>query len=234
MQDEVQDIVDKFIFDIRAGIYEPDDKLPSENELADLFKVPRMTARKAYATLQELGYIYSKQGKGSYVKNRRQQIPLVLSGNMSFSKKMTEFGYNYQSRNIFCEKVPYNKKIYQELEVGEETWVYRIGRLRLIEQRPIALHTSYVAVSSFGDIAEAGRHITSMFDYYNSKGYTELESKTTELSVAFPSKNERELLECSSLVPLLMLESGCVDKRTGKILEHTKTLYRSDYFTYVI
>nr|WP_028611518.1 GntR family transcriptional regulator [Paenibacillus harenae] len=231
---EVQEIVDKFIFDIRSGVYEPDDKLPSENEMADLFKVPRMTARKAYTTLQELGYIYSRQGKGSYVKNRRQQIPLVLSGTISFSKKMNELGYSYQSRNIFCEQIPYNKQIYQALEIGEQTRVYRIGRLRLVDQRPIAFHISYVAESLFGDIAEEGRRITSMFDYYKSKGFTELESKKTVLSVAFPSKDERELLECSSLIPLLMLESGCMDRKTGNVLELTKTLYRSDYFTYVI
>ncbi|GAA0836268.1 GntR family transcriptional regulator [Paenibacillus glucanolyticus] len=230
---EDQEIVDKFIFDIRAGIYEPDDKLPSENEVADLFKIPRMTVRKAYTTLHELGYIYSKQGKGSYVRNRQQQIPLVLS-NVSFSKKMIELGFSYQSSNIFCEQISHNKKIYQFLQVGEEIRVFRIGRLRLIDGRPIAFHISYVAESVFDDIAVEGRQITSMFDYYNSKGYTDYTSTTTEISIAFPSKSERELLECSSLIPLLVLESGCVDERTGKVLEHTRVLYRSDYFTYII
>jgi GntR family transcriptional regulator len=231
---DVQDIVDKFIFDIRSGVYEPDDKLPSENEIKDLYRVPRITARRAYETLQELGYIYSMQGKGSFVKNRQQQIPLLLSGNLSFSKKMLELGFDYESRNIGCEEIQYNKRIYQELEAAEQDKVFRIARLRLVDQRPIALHTSYLAERIFVDIATVGKTITSIFDYYKSVGYTDYVSKTTVLSIAFPSKQERELLQCSSLIPLLVLESGCIDQQSGAVLEFTRTLYRSDLFTYVI
>ncbi|WP_027416783.1 GntR family transcriptional regulator [Aneurinibacillus terranovensis] len=227
-------IMDKLIFDINAGKYEPDDKLPSENELADLFKVPRITARKAYKKLQELGYIYSKQGKGSYVKDRHQQIPLVLSGNVSFSEKMVEQGYHYQSKNIFCEQIPYNRKIFDSLGIHENDRVFKIGRLRIVDHLPIAIHISYVAESVFRDIDKDGRNITSMFEYYKGKGYTGFDSKNSILSVIFPTKFERELLECSSLIPLLVLESGCIDEKTGTVLEYTKILYRSDFFTYVI
>ena len=38
MHDEME-IMDKLIADMEAGIYEPDDKLPSENDLARLIKV---------------------------------------------------------------------------------------------------------------------------------------------------------------------------------------------------
>jgi GntR family transcriptional regulator len=231
---EETEIVDKFIFDINTGQYEPDDKLPSENEIADLFKVPRITARKAYKRLQELGYIHSIQGKGSYVKNRQKKIPLILSGNVSFSQKMVEQGYDYRSENIFCEEIPFNKSIYQELGVNEKERIFKIGRLRLIDVHPIALHISYVPQSLFHDIEWIGREITSIFDYYKRNGYTEFESKNSVLRVSFPLKLERELLKCSSLIPLLVVESGCIDKKTGNVLEYTRILYRSDYFTYVI
>lgn len=227
-------IVDKLVSDIQAGRYEADEKLPSENELADLFKVPRITVRKAYERLQEMGYIYSLQGKGSYVKDRRQQIPLLLSGDESFSRKMLAQGYNYHSKNVFCEEIPYHQKIFQALGVDEHDRVFKIGRLRFVDHRPVALHISYVAKSVFADIDQVGKEITSMFEYYNRKGYTEFRSQTSILSVQFPTAYEREILECSSLIPLLVLESGCIDRKTGTVLEHTRILYRSDCFTYVI
>ncbi|EKN65916.1 GntR family transcriptional regulator [Neobacillus bataviensis LMG 21833] len=227
-------IVDEMIADIQSGKYEQEEKLPSENELADQYLVPRITIRKAYERLQELGYIYSKQGKGSFVKDRKKQIPLMLSGNVSFSKKMSEMGYPFETRAIFCEKTDYNKGIFQFLGVDKMDKVFKIGRLRLVDQTPVALHISFVAQSVFQDIEAEGRDITSMFDYYHKRGFSEFTSASSTLSVKFPSKFEREVLGCSSLVPLLVLESGCLDQVTGTVLECTKIIYRSDRFTYGI
>ena len=88
------EIVDKLVSLIASGKYNAYDKLPSENEIADQYKIPRNTARKAYERLEELGYIYKEQGKGSYVKDRYKQIELVLSGDVSFSQKMLDKGYD--------------------------------------------------------------------------------------------------------------------------------------------
>ncbi|MDD9266745.1 GntR family transcriptional regulator [Paenibacillus sp. GCM10023248] len=231
---EEMDIMDHLIASIQSGKYEPDDKLPSENELADTFKVPRITARKAYERLQELGYIYSKQGKGSFVQDRNLRIPLVLNADKSFSQKMTEMGYAYRSQNIFCEPIEFNNKIYESLGVGEEDRVFKIGRLRSIDGRPIALHISYVAETVFPDIGSAGKAITSMFHYYQNRGYHRFRSNETFLRLTHPTKYERELLACSSLIPLLVLESECIDSDSGRTLEYGKTMYRGDVFTYVI
>ncbi|OPH50600.1 transcriptional regulator [Paenibacillus ferrarius] len=231
---EEMDIMDYLITAIQSGKFESDDKLPSENELADRFKVPRITARKAYERLQELGYIYSKQGKGSFVQDRNLRIPLDLSGSISFSQKMNDLGYNYQSKNIFCEPIEFNNKIYESLQADEDDKVYRVGRLRIVNGQSIALHTSYVLESMFPHICKEGQQITSMFQYYQSKGYHQFQSKQTILRVTYPSKYERNLLACSSLIPLLVLESGCIDTESGTTLECSKILYRGDCFSYEI
>jgi len=228
------EIVDKLVSLIVSGKYNPHDKLPSENELADQYKVPRITARKAYERLEELGYIYKKQGKGSYVKDRSKQIELVLSGDVSFSQKMIEKGYDFHSETIFCREIKYSKMIYNYLESDEEDKIFKIGRLRYIDQQPIALHISYVAKSIFKDIHEVGMDITSMFKYYNSKGYTEFCSKPSTLSVSLPTKSQRQVLNCNYFIPLLVLDSGCTDKKTGRVLEYVRIYYRSDCFSYVI
>lgn len=233
MPDEME-IVDKLVFRILSGKYMAHDKLPSENEMADKFKVPRMTVRKAYERLEELGYVYKKQGKGSFVKDRNKQIELVLSGDVSFSEKMIEKGYNFQSKNIFCREIKYNKKIYNYLEASENDTIFKVGRLRIIDQQPIAIHISYVAKSVFDDIDTVGMELTSMFKYFASKGYSEFSSKPSILSVVFPTKLQRHLLGCTNLVPLLMLESGCYDRNSGIVLEYRKIYYRSDCFSYII
>jgi len=227
-------IIDKLMVDINDGKYQPNDKLPSENELSSVYNVPRIIIRKAYGRLGEMGYIYSKQGKGRYLKDRHKQIELVLSGNESFSKKMIDKGHDFLSKNIFCERIKYNEKIFNELGVTKDDEVYKIGRLRIVDKRPIAIHISYLAKSVFNDIDRIGKDIVSMFEFYRMRGYEKFDSGKSILSVSFPTLEEREILECSNLIPLLIVETNCIDKTTNKVLEYTKIFYRSDSFKYIV
>lgn len=227
-------IIDDLLLCINNNKYKPEDKLPSENELACDYNVPRIVVRKAYEKLEQMGYIYSKQGKGRYLKNRCEQIEFVLSGNESFSKKMIDKGYDFLSKNIIFEKINYNEKIYEELGVNKEDEVFKIGRLRVINKIPMALHISYVAKSVFKDIEKVGKQICSMFQYYESEGYSDFGSQLSILSISFPTHEEREILQCSNLIPLLLLETNCIDEVTATVLEYTKIMYRSDCFKYIV
>ncbi|MDP4090423.1 MAG: GntR family transcriptional regulator [Bacillota bacterium] len=233
-QDIENIIIDELLKDISDGKYEKDARLPSENELADSYQVPRIVVRKAYEKLEERGYIYSRQGKGRYLKGRYEQIELVLTGNESFSKKMLDKGYDLISKNVFCQKINYDEKVYNELGVLKDSEVYKVGRLRIVDRRPIALHISFVAKALFKDIEEDGSKIDSMFSYYRSKGYKEFSSEKSVLSVAYPTAEERELLKCPNFIPLLIVETNCIDKGTGKVIEYTKIIYRGDSFKYIV
>lgn len=60
-------IEEKIIEYIRAGVYGMDEKLPSIRELAVDLQVNPNTVAKVYAALEEKGYIYSLLKKGYYV-----------------------------------------------------------------------------------------------------------------------------------------------------------------------
>ena len=210
------------------------EKLPSENELADLYGATRMTVRKALTKLEERGYIFSKQGKGRFLKEESKQIQLHLTGKVSFTEKMEQAGYDLETRLIGCEKVGYEEKIYSILECGKEDNVYKVSRIRFIDGQPIAIHNSYVSEKMFPEIATEGPGISSMFAYYRKYGHTEFAGSKTLLSITFPTSAEQQLLSCKSLVPLLVVENDCIDAATRKVLEHTKILYRSDRFKYDI
>lgn len=53
--------------DIVKGIYKTGSLLPSENVLSEKYHVSRNTLRQALAILNQDGYIYKRQGKGTYV-----------------------------------------------------------------------------------------------------------------------------------------------------------------------
>lgn len=227
-------IMDDIILDINEGRYEVDEKLPSANELADKYKVSRIKIRQVYDRLESMGYVYLLQGRGCYLKKRDEHINLVLSGKESFSKKMKESGYTLESKNIICERIPYNKYIYNELKAKREDEIYKIGRLRIINGEPTAIHISYINKKIFPNIYEDGKNITSIFEYYKEHGYVDYITEKSILSITYPTLKERSYLNCGELVPLMKLESNCIDKKTKVVLEYSQTMYRGDKFKYEI
>jgi GntR family transcriptional regulator len=221
-------IRDELIEQIRSGHFLPETTLPSENELADFYQVSRLTIRRVYNVLVEMGYIYSKRGVGHFVMARRKPIEVALRGDTSFTEKMKQQKIPYQSRTVRCEKISYDEKIFQTLGVDKEENVYQVARVRTIYNKRSALHLSYLTEKQFPKIAKEGLEIASIFDYYRSKGHQVFHSHHSKLSISFPTKEERELLDCHSLTPLLTIESDCFDKETNNILEYTRIIYRSD------
>ena len=63
---------DALAADIKSGTLAPGDRLPSEAELCERFKVARETARRAVRELRERGLVVTEWGRGSFVAGRRQ------------------------------------------------------------------------------------------------------------------------------------------------------------------
>lgn len=57
----------QIIDQIQDSLIRPGELLLSENELARKYAISRLTARRVYNELSELGYAYSLRGKGTYV-----------------------------------------------------------------------------------------------------------------------------------------------------------------------
>ena len=110
----------------------------------------------------------------------------------------------------------------------------RIDRLRFVNGLPVALHSSWLRVRQFPGILEQAPGITSLFRYFRSLGLSGFSSSRSLMSLTFPTADEHELLNCPTLVPLLLLESDTMLAKTGETIQYTKILYRGDAFNYVI
>lgn len=61
---------------IKSGAYKPDERLPTEHELATEFEVSRPVIREALKRLRDQGLIYSRRGAGSFVRALGMREPL--------------------------------------------------------------------------------------------------------------------------------------------------------------
>lgn len=78
------------------GEWAPGTKIPSENELADMFNVSRITVRQALQKLNALGLLETRFGEGSFVKvvdvgeSMNGLIPMMYLGEQS-AQEVFEF-----------------------------------------------------------------------------------------------------------------------------------------------
>lgn len=207
-------------------------RLPSEHELATRFSVSRMTIRSAYLSLEEMGLVSSRQGKGHFAAPKRKTIGLSLSGETSFTDKMRELGLELETRAVACGYSKRKPNVWAALGAGDDDRVFRFGRLRVVEGKAVALHVSYLKLADFPDLPARAVTVSSLFAYFREKGFERFSSSGTILGVAFPTKKEAGFLQVGHLVPLLTCESDTLDAVTGAVLQFSRILYRGDAFQY--
>ncbi|HEY1385480.1 MAG TPA: FadR/GntR family transcriptional regulator [Dongiaceae bacterium] len=72
---------------IRAGALKPGDRLPTEQELIEEFKVSRTVVREAISSLKAAGLVATQQGVGAFVLQAESSPPFRIDGaNLSLLK----------------------------------------------------------------------------------------------------------------------------------------------------
>ncbi|PWI58920.1 GntR family transcriptional regulator [Sulfoacidibacillus thermotolerans] len=67
-------VKERILSDIRTGVYQSGDKLPTERELSAMIGVSRNTISQAYHELEREGVIASAQGRGTFVCDRDDKV----------------------------------------------------------------------------------------------------------------------------------------------------------------
>ena len=123
---------------IAQGEWKIDDRLPSEQELAQNYGVSRVTFRQAMAQLERDGLIERFQGKGAYVKSN----PRCLVQDLSFpSLDLAHTVTNpITSRIILEEEIyPPTPEVRHMLQVKDNAILIHFLRLHYFKERPVGL-----------------------------------------------------------------------------------------------
>jgi GntR family transcriptional regulator len=128
--------------EIARGTYQPGDKLPSEQELLQRFGVSRITVRQAISDLERDGLVTRRHGKGTFVTATRITQDLVRL--TDFVEDMEQAGLTPSSRVLAHATAPAEPSVRAALHLAEGALAYRIERLRLAEDQPIALDITWL------------------------------------------------------------------------------------------
>lgn len=225
-------ILDIFIRNIQKQTYNKDQKLPTENEMAAKYGCNRNEIRMVYKKLKEMGYIYSIRGCGSFFAGKRIKIPLSMNKGTSFSLKIQELGLDYRTENLNPHIIRYNSNIYEAMQAQKDDIIWKIVLLRIIDGKPVAIHTRYMNQQKFPYLADNATSIRSSHEYLRANGYQDICNADGQLAITPISNKKRLLLDMQHGQEAMVLTGKTLYAPDQSVLELFCTTYRPDRFLF--
>lgn len=125
---------------IRDGSWQPEDMLPTENELVQRYQLSRATVRQAFEMLVNEGRVYRRQGQGTFVS--KPAFEQNLNRIVSFWDDMKQRGLKPGTEVLSSEIVSASDDAVDKLEVEAGEELASLVRLRLADDEPLSVEHS--------------------------------------------------------------------------------------------
>jgi GntR family transcriptional regulator len=169
------------------------------------------------------------QGKGTFAAEPKLAQRLQLS---SYTEDMIAQGREPSSQLLDVEELPSEPEMSKLLGIRSGAKIFRLRRLRLADNEPMALETTHLPLARFRGLR---KHVTaggSLYSVLREQFGIEMEraEETIETSLAGPQ--EAELLGADVGMPVLLLSrhSFAAD---GKPVEFVRSIYRGDRYKFI-
>ena len=125
--------------------YQPGDKLPSERELVEEWKVSRITIRRAIANLVQQGLVTTYQGKGAFVTKQGKVAYTLSSPLMFLENDLENKGIELSLQNITFELVTPPKEVQKILKLpAKNPTAYQQKKLLITDDVPGGVDITYI------------------------------------------------------------------------------------------
>jgi GntR family histidine utilization transcriptional repressor len=140
-----QQLKDFIIAQIATGELQPEDRVPSENELVESKNVSRMTANRALRELNDEGYVERIAGRGTFVSDFRSRSDLLEVQNIA--DEISCRGHTHTSRVLRQSLQHARGEIAKALHVEQGTDVFNLLLVHCEDGAPIQVEDRYVLAS---------------------------------------------------------------------------------------
>jgi GntR family transcriptional regulator len=221
---------------INKGELEPDQQIPSERELCEVYGVSRITVRQAIAAAVNEGLLYRTHGRGTFVSNSK--IEQTLSTVNNFQQTLIKQGFIASTQLLKSEFVPNNFLLSRILNVELMEQIININLLGFGNDVPVVFYDSYFPKEIGQKIMEEAKKASdknipfSTLDLYGKKtGYVPTHVEQTFEAVA-PDETVAGILKINPNSPILLVTS--IVYNGEKTLEYKCAYYRGDKYKFFV
>ena len=234
-------ISEEIIQKIESGEFQPGDKVPSENELIEMYCVSNTTARKSLLEVELQGWAKRIKGKGTFVLNRSEDRHLTRvlgpfhAVKESFNDNLIREGFT--PKNIVLEKTILDDGISSNINNHHyiiKGPVLKIHRLRYADEVLLKDETRYISLTLCPKINMYdldNRSLISMYEnIYNIKLKNVERTLGNTILTSFDPKNYFE----NEIPMAVFVLDGAIFSDDGEIVEMEQSYYRGDKYKFSI
>ncbi|MBP2157904.1 MULTISPECIES: GntR family transcriptional regulator [Asticcacaulis] len=200
----------------------PDAAIPTERELAEEFKVSRITVRKAVDGLVYEGLLTRRQGAGTFVNKRVEKSYSKMS---SFTEDMISRGRVPSSKWLSKSAGLVNPEEALAMGLSPGTTVFRFNRMRFADGTSMGLDYATVPANCLPSLDAV---TNSLYEALEAAGTRPVRALQRLRAVAFNAE-QAQLLEIPVGSPGLLIERrGFL--ADGRPAEYTQSYYRGDAY----
>ena len=200
----------------------PDAAIPTERELAEEFKVSRITVRKAVDGLVYEGLLTRRQGAGTFVNKRVEKSYSKMS---SFTEDMISRGRVPSSKWLSKSAGLVNPEEALAMGLSPGTMVFRFNRMRFADGTSMGLDYATVPANCLPSLDAV---TNSLYEALEAAGTRPVRALQRLRAVAFNAE-QAQLLEIPVGSPGLLIERrGFL--ADGRPAEYTQSYYRGDAY----
>lgn len=215
--------------EIEQGKYEVNDILPREIDYQQKYNVSRITVRSAMSELQNLGYIEKIKGKGTFVRRTKISEPLLKIE--SFTEEMEQKGLIPSTKNSNICIIGADKNCSEIFKIPLNTPVYKLTRIRLINNVPIALFTTYLR-TDYNLTSENEVYNSSLYNYLSKEHNISINKVKQYISASNITDEVIKTLKCSEKEVILVLKRIGYIENMEEPFEYTIAKYIGSRYEY--
>ena len=193
----------------------PDEKIPSEPELSELYHVSRITVRRAIEELCTEGYLVKKQGKGTYVSQPKVMRKIAQNGDvMGFSEACRACGMQPGAQVISIQRCPARSDEVRFFSLQPHSDVIYLQRVRTADGEPVMLENNFFPYQPFRGLLDAYEALqdASLFDYLDAAYGRKPESTTScTLEIVRASAEQASYLDIITGDPMFYMSAYFLD-----------------------
>jgi GntR family transcriptional regulator len=212
---------------IYQGTYRPGSQLPTESELCELFKVSRITTRKAVDMLVDEGLVTRQAGRGTFVVDDLADAP--VTGDMEqLLRKVRRLGqYTGIARPEIAE-LPADAETRKDLDLAAGAMVQRASHVRLLDGKPIGYVVTWLPSDLKVRFALNELNESPMLTLLERQGI-DIMAADQVISATLADARLAELLGTAVGAPLVHIRLVVFDSRRRPV-ERMMAWYRGDYY----
>jgi len=215
---------------IQSGAYPHNSRIPSTRTLADQFEVNRLTVTKAIDELVQEGWLATSVGKGTFVAPAK--IDQELLSLTSFTEDVRARGQKPSSLTLLALTQPVDRETASLLQLPTGAEVHILSRVRLADNKPIAIETSTLNAAVCPRLLEKHDFSkTSLYEVlWKDYGLTMAYAHQT-LEAREPTSSECEALHITAHMPVLAV-TRITYSGSDQPVEYVRSAYRGDRYKF--